>query len=79
MEMLSLVVRYHSIFMLRVQHVLLRHCVDVQSHICCWEDEAQGQKQSGASLPTNTDDTQTSWPLGWELHCSSINEDLLLY
>lgn len=45
MEMLPLEVRHHSIFMLCVQHVLLRHCADVQSHISCWEDEAQGQKQ----------------------------------
>lgn len=29
--------------------------------------------------PNHTDNAQTSWPLSWKQHFSSINEDLLLY
>lgn len=34
------------------RYVLLCHSGDVQSCISCWADEAQGQMQTSASLPT---------------------------
>lgn len=35
--------------------------------------------QMRPKVKCNTDNTQTSWPLSWKLHFSSINEVLLLY
>lgn len=70
---LMFTVDHHVIFMPHACRLLLRHPVDGQSHI---------NPRSKAALLfslDNPDDTQTSWPLSWQLHCSSINEDLLLY
>lgn len=35
--------------------------------------------QMKAKVKCNPDNSQTSWPLAWKLHFSSLNEDLLLY
>lgn len=69
--------RLHWIFMLYV-------CVVVSQWWCTVMYQLLGRWSSRSNAdqrlsPNRTDNAQTSWPLSWKLHFSSINEDLLLY